>query len=571
MTTAKRKISSQAQNVRTPRIRHRRSRRGLRHSRLMAVTNEWLGLSAALSWAVGRLVDRNDLTVYAAPAAAGESFGRINVVTGEVELDGDLLEVPPGTVRPDNVQDRRRYPALWGVLLHEVGHARYTRWQTAVPAWDANSAAMAAARLLEESRIEAALLRRQPRDRRWLRAAVRLYEYQTLSSEDLADAWQTAHVAAVILGRVDAGVLNAHETRRVDRVIGDMLGLDVLDELRRTWREGQTVADTDAATMMELGRRWCEALGLDPDAEVPEAPGEAGDGRLHPVLYAGQDQSADPRGFASSGEDPHRDGNDASANGVSTGVPDHSHSWALRPPTVSEVDGARRLARELRAAAYQETVMDTVASAVPGGRLDMRAALTADAQHAAGAAPTARPWRRVHRRKPVEPKLHVGICCDVSGSMTPFLDPLASAAWMLAWACRWNHGTSATATFGSQVRLVSPPGATRRRVQTFTPENNTQGLDDAIRVLDEALGLSEIGRDARLLIIVTDGGLMDGDITAAEDQLARLKATGCRILVLAPPEHNALTGGHTITLNTATEAPDEIAKAAGRALREQRI
>jgi hypothetical protein len=31
------------------------------------------------------------------------------------------------------------------------------------------------------------------------------------------------------------------------------------------WRQAHATADTDARTMLKLGRRWCRILGTDPD------------------------------------------------------------------------------------------------------------------------------------------------------------------------------------------------------------------------------------------------------------------------------------------------------------------
>ena len=56
-----------------------------------------------------------------------------------------------------------------------------------------------------------------------------------------------------------------------------------------------------------------------------------------------------------------------------------------------------------------------ISSATPPGRLRMRQAVAADAQRAAGAMPTARPFTRVERRRVPAPPLAVGVACDVSG------------------------------------------------------------------------------------------------------------------------------------------------------------
>ncbi len=53
-----------------------------------------------------------------------------------------------------------------------------------------------------------------------------------------------------------------------------LIGTDRLARLRKVWRDAHATADTDARTMLKLGRRWCRILGIEPDTP-PErnAPG----------------------------------------------------------------------------------------------------------------------------------------------------------------------------------------------------------------------------------------------------------------------------------------------------------
>src|SRR4029077_14610599 len=97
--------------------------------------------------------------------------------------------------------------------------------------------------------------------------------------------------------------------------------------------------------------------------------------------------------------------------------------------------------------------------APPPGRLRMRHAVTADAQRAAGAMPTAKPFTRVERRRVPAPPLAVGVACDVSGSMSSFPGPVASTAWILARAtASLPAARTATVTYGRHVRPVTYPG-----------------------------------------------------------------------------------------------------------------
>ena len=66
-----------------------------------------------------------------------------------------------------------------------------------------------------------------------------------------------AHTAALLLARVDGGILTAAETAPVAAVVENVLGADLLAELRGLWREALDTADDDADTMIDLGRRWC--------------------------------------------------------------------------------------------------------------------------------------------------------------------------------------------------------------------------------------------------------------------------------------------------------------------------
>jgi len=144
-------------------------------------------------------------------------------------------------------------------------------------------------------------------------------------------------------------------------------------------------------------------------------------------------------------------------------------TWTTRPPIPAERAAARRLARQLRAASHRDRAATHVTSKAPPGRLQVRAALAADAQRTAGLPPTAEPWARtVHRHVP-SPPLKVGIAVDVSRSMQPFAKPLASAAWILARAAGWSYATAATVCFGEQVTAVTRPGQVPAQVREFAP------------------------------------------------------------------------------------------------------
>ena len=536
----------------------------------------WLRLSSALTRCVTGIAERKDLIVKCAPGAGRGAPGCFLPELATVELDGKHLGVKPRTCRPRRASDRERYPALWGVLVHEAAHADHTRWK--VPA---GSAEVSAALVLEESRIEAAHLTRRPGDRHWLRAATR-----TLILADAADpamtAWDAAHVAGLVLARVDAGVLDDGEATAVGAVVNKVLG-DRLGKLRDIWRAAHATADDDGARMVELGRRWCEVLGLDPKQPAPGRDPQPGRhsplaGAVRAVLDAvaaatppaavidpdkAREQAAERATRRRTEEIASRVFASRPVAAPRRGTP----AQRLREPTPAEQAAARRLARALRAAAHRERVTTTVTALSPPGRLRMRAVLAADAQRAAGAVPTAEPFARTLRRGVPSPPLRLGIACDVSRSMSLLAKPVASAAWILARAsAHVPDARSATVTFGESVHPVTRPGRAPALVSEFGTWDGTEEFCDAVDALDATLDLSQPGA-ARLLVVVSDGRFRADQRRGGQERLARLKKTGCAVLWLAlQPDTTPIEGTLSITLADPAEAVAAIGQAAIREL-----
>jgi VWA domain containing CoxE-like protein len=573
----------------------------------------WLALSAAMTDEVPFIADREDLVVTVSPGAGQGAPACFLPAHATIEVDGTHLRgVDPATIAPHRVSDRARYAPVWGLLTHECAHARHSRWHTDP---SAPAAAVTAAMLLEESRIEAAQIRRRPDDRHWLRASsTSLILDDTHATDPTTAAAMTpaaaAQAAALLLARTDAGILTSTETAPVARAVQTVLGAEVLDQLRNIWRTAQEVGDEDAETMLALGRRWCDTLGTNPDTDHPaptEAPETADTGSdtrggsgaassgaaLSPLAEAiaeslGKvttavanepapvDPAAEAQEKASEAAAAERAARAASAAAATTVF---TRSWRrsgrtaiadTRPPTDVEKAAARRLARALSTAGIRDRVPVKTTSPIPPGRLRMRGALAADAQRAAGAFPTAEPFTRVTRRVVPTPPLRVGIACDVSGSMRAFAAPLASAAWILAHAA--NHtpvpATSATVIFGHHVRPITTPGVAPSEVTEFEANDDYEAIDTAIDALDGVLDLTHPGA-ARLLVIVSDGQFQHTPRRAAQTRVDRLRAAGCAVLWLAPYRGGNVPLDRTTVhlLEEPATTADTIGRAATRALR----
>ncbi len=601
----------------------------------------WLALSARLARQLPALADRGDLVVACTPGAGRGAPACYLHHQAMIEIDGALFgSLDPATVDPARMLDRYRYAPAWGALIHEAAHARHSRW---TPPTGTPPAVVDAAMLLEESRIEYRQLDRRPHDRDWLRSCVTTIVTRELTpttpappptpttptsptvtatsippapsssasvatvpvappvTMSVADA---GHAAGLLLARRDAGILTATETKALHTTIVKVLGRTRLAQLRKIWRAAHRTRDHDVTTMIVLGWRWCEILGVDPTAPPPPASTPASGG-------APQGTSTGSNGQAGQAGPPSALGNaigevlanvtaatttsmasaakaaaraeETTARNTATKAAKNVFSSpegtrrpgtsrtrlaGTRPPTSAEQAAARRIARALRAAGHRERAVTTLTSPTPPGRLRMRGALTADAQRSAGAVPTAQPFTRTVRRNTPTPPLRLAIAADVSGTMSHFAGPVASAAWIFAAAARHVPDTTATTViFGEAVRPLTFPGQAPVQVTEFVSKDAYEQFCDAVDALDSTCQLTLPGA-TRLLVIVSDGQFKDNQRPDGQRRLDRLRAHGCAVLWIAPDNPNAtpLTASHTITLTDPAQTADLIARAATRAL-----
>ncbi|MFE3317538.1 VWA domain-containing protein [Nocardia sp. NPDC059195] len=543
----------------------------------------WDKLSAALTEEAPSIADRDDLVVTIAPGAAHGHPAVFMPHSAAIEIDGTRLGINPVTARPDRNTDRARYAAVWGAFVHECGHAKHSAWE---PPPIANPAVVEAAMLLEESRIEAAQIRRRPDDRHWLRAAATEIVIGDNGGASAAaqippTPYAAAHNAALVLGRVDGGILEATECAPAASAIEAILGTDTLEKLRAIWQRAHTVADDDVATMMELGQQWLDIIGTDPHADPePNSPLSAAINDTIANIakaVAAQPIETDPAEAAATqrrtaARSAQRAAGQAQAvfgNGTGSGTTASTHT--TRTPHPDERAAARVLARAFNTASTRERHAVKTTSALPPGRLRMRGALAREAQRAAGAIPTAEPFTRTTRKTAPTPPLRVGIACDVSSSMKAYADPVASAAWIIARAAELATMPAATATvtFGASVTPVTYPGTAPTQVTEFGCPDYLHAIDIAIEALDGALDLSRPGA-TRLLVIISDGHYSGDNRNRAQKRLDRLRAAGCAVLWLAPTSGSAptpLAGANLHPIANPAATAHAIGRAATAAVR----
>lgn len=555
----------------------------------------WLAVSGALTDAIGDICSREDLIVRAVAETGAGAPAMFTPATATVEVSRAVFgPIDPESIRPHLPGDRYRYPAAWGGLIHEAAHADHSTWTPSdVPRSPSN--AVAAAVLLEESRIEAAHLAHRPQDRLWLRAGTTSVVWPELSTTGITGRAAAAQAAALVLARVDAGILTEDETHPMREAIEQVLGADVLAELQDLWCAAHTLADHDRAAMLELGQAWCRVIGQDP-AE-PAAYGS----RCSPSTAT---PGAMPDGSASTGN-PTSAAIGAAATSIgavvaadvvssTAGPAQAAHREAethvrivkgtraakkvfgrdlsrtrTRPPTPAERGAAATLAKQLRAAAFRDRAVTKTAAELPPGRLRMRAAMARDAQRAAGAIPTAKPFSAVQRRTVDQPPLRVGIAVDTSGSMICAERPLASAAWIIATAIAAADPASVSATIGfghGRLKAFTKPGQAPAAVPIFKADGGDERFCEAVDALDAVLGLTAPG-SARLLVVVSDGQYFSDEKANGAKRVKALTDSGCAVLWLTLTGHSLVIPGATevVVSNPATAAA-EIGHAAVKAL-----
>ncbi|MGW1771965.1 hypothetical protein [Streptomyces sp. NPDC002104] len=559
----------------------------------------WLRVGAELGDRLVALSGRQDLLVTCRPGTRSGAPAAFFPTLGEVEFDAGLFApLRPHEIHPRIVGDEERYPAAWGVFVHEAAHAAHSVW---TPPAGADPRVVEAALLLEESRAEGAHLTRRPTDRTYLRTSARTLVMPDIAHPTLQGIEHAASVAALILGRRDVGILDAGETRAVADLCGKVLGADLLATLTRIWTAAHQCADDDATTMLAHAQEWCDALATAaPALPVPENLTDLLSGAVGVVMDSTAatdaadlaEQAAAASAMAAKSQAQSQDRAQragqrrraaATAKSVfnargtvspdGTPAPRRNPVTGTRRPTAAEQSAASRLSRALRAAAYRERTEERITSPTPPGRLNMRAALARDAQLAAGSVPTAEPFTHTRRRNTPTPPLRVGIAVDVSGSMSAACAPVASAAWIVARAAALTDPDSLTATIAYDRHLTALTRPTHRapeRVTTFNANGGAHNLGDAIDALDHGLTLSLPGA-GRLLVIVTDAQYGSDETAQAVTRVKHLTTAGCAVLQLTlTPNSRHLPGTTLLHLPKPSSAPAAIAKAATDAIRRTR-
>lgn len=505
-------------------------------------SKEWLKVGAKIGELVNTWAVREDLSVYVG-SWVGEGHGApaaFNPKTAEIEVNTDIAfdRADPNLIGDFTERTvQLEYPKASGAILHEGLHARYSRWdlegtyellKDEPHTWDTLN-------LLEEIRIESRGVEAFPENVLYLRASAMGIIMSDINNTDPDQQFkvrQSARVAALVLGRLDVGVLQDRDVMNVADLIRRTLSDQFVSALGRIWREFAGLKHTQIDRMIELSRQWellmrteQQAQGEPEDSvmsmgELADMLGALGDDEFSVSISisreAGEEiQREEYRGEAIRSNDRAQDRSKARdiANkifkntGPASAVGRYKTSSDLivsRPPTSAERQSAVTLARALERAKYRDRAKTDVSSVIPPGRLRTRVMIQGLAQKSKGVVSTVEPWSQVKRRHVDDPPLTIGVMVDISGSMDTAMKPMASTAWILSEAARRVQGRVAVVYYGSSVFSTLKPGQHLDDVQVYTAPDSTEEFDDAFLALDGGLNLID-GTGARLLVVVSDG------------------------------------------------------------------
>ncbi len=562
----------------------------------------WMELSAAMTREVEEVSGRWDVIVRIAPKAGQGAPACFMHPRATMEINGNYYTDAPGNpdrdapVRGTDFLDhaeKTRHGEAWGLFTHEAAHSQHTRWTHEVDEEKVAAVVLSAALVLEESRIEAAQLRRRPQDKEWLRRSALMARHHHVeewlkvpggSSDDAVAAQKSwaFSVAGLVLSRADAGDLEESEVADMRSRVKALIGAPLLEKLQAVWQQAQVTDDKDTKAMLALGKEWARLTELDITSKARATgmlggyrgpgkpkPGE-GEGKgedekegEQPVETEGDKQEAAmPKGIAERrpwrvGERNARSDLNAAkkkmekertiGHGPGSGATGGGiMGW--RRPAADERAAARELTRKLQRAMFRERAETSISSYVPPGHLSMRAAISAEADKDQGLPPSAEPFRRSEFHNTPTPPLRIGVGLDVSGSMGVEAPYIGIAGWVIARAASMvPDARCMLVTFADRkVKPVLFPRESPDLVpQLEAVDAGDECIGDAVASLDVMLGLSRPGA-ARLLVLITDDHItQSGQAPKAAMHARRMIASGCHILWLTSSPIKAYKPGGT--------------------------
>ena len=468
-----------------------------------AADRTWVGLSARLQRVAAARSGRTDLVVAIAPdieLGANAWSGLYHHELAEIRLPAtSLLGLPPSAAHVDITVEsgREAHPRLRGALLLASAHAAHTSWARPQGV-DANLAF--SLDVLERCRVARRALVDEPADRRWLTSVVAMFEHGPL-------AW----LSITRLGFELAGVIGAPEAHMAREKLVEQLGVAGFQQLTDCLHLGLRLEDGADEELYREARLIARLLEQSGGATVSDGHHrrQGAPTRQKTSLAAARDDGSrapTPKASVPREEDllaAERQLARAAAS-ETFGHGSVPNGYVTRQPSPHLIRSARAFAAALRRTRYRAADTTVAPSRTPPGRLRLAEAMRAQAQRAAGAALTARPWLKLLRRYVDEPPLTVGLSWDTSQSLSDLHSHMADLTWMLAWAIQRVDGRLAAVAWSSTTHAVGWPGRVPESVVEPPSGGRSSGCPQSLRALAGALDL-DLSLGARIVVVVTDG------------------------------------------------------------------
>lgn len=529
-------------------------------------------------------------------------------VRHEIEINTKVAFGPIDPSLIGDMNDRSvqfEFAKATGAIFHEAMHARFTNHDHRAAAEALTDNEHDAMQVLEESRIEGLGMIYHPENKPFLRSCALEIVMADMGEKNLkkmSRIRQAAEVAALTMGRVDAGVLEKDDITDITKAIKLILPKDVLKSLRSIWRRFQALhhAERQFADMFKLAKEWAhlldEAASEEDKADAEEqaaleaameALGKAlgisvGDIEIRAQREVSNQQAIERREaqekINQAREAEKGLAKDASArvfgynSGPHTGDKTHSRLIDKHAPSEAERNAAVVVARALEKAKYHDRIEIRAGSVFPPGRLRTRTVVQQKAYEAHDIKIQLEPWRRTQRKHDVDPNLTVGIMVDISSSMTSAMMPMGVTAWVLSEAVRRIQATAAMVYYGESVFQGLAPGERLPEVKIYSASDGTEEFAEGFKALDGKLTLLN-GTGARLVVVVSDGNYRSDQRIACAQWLKRCAEEGVAVLWIG---YGRASAGQSMCVkagaqfvypaDTAAETAKLVGKAAADAL-----
>lgn len=589
---------------------------------------EWLPFGQEVGKICNAWANRDDIVAFVGEGA-GQGIAVACWAPSTAEMEISVKEAFGKSIEPWMVDDfterstHFEFPQVAGATLHEAMHARHTRFSLdEMFNLRQRKETFAVSHLiewLEETRIERMGVKHWPRNRAFLRSSALKLSLSDMDEVETqfkqAHVMQMSKLILLSLARVDAGVLETGDVKRIRDVAAEALGEDVLDKLRDIWVQAQHWSkDDDMSGLQRLAEEWVDLLkeeGHAPDPEVvtvmvPGAGGKPDEGKdgedgmegaVQEAMEAMED-AAEATEVAASDEvndqaseerdeearklqdertKETKEAEDASSQVFGAGTSESSVKKTRsklvksRPPTADERAAAVIISRELAKARYRERHQTKSRSQLPPGRMSGRGAMLRDVQRSQGRLATAEPFETRRRFHTEDPKLKMGLMTDVSGSMNTAMLPMAVTNYVMSEAGRRVQAQVASVYYGNSVFPGLAPGQYLDEVKIYSAADGVERFDMAFKALDGKLQLLQ-GSGARLLVIVSDMIYSGAEPAHLKRWLGRCQQAGVAVISIPVTTDRTVkvyTEGFDVQIIDGAMDPVAVAMKIGRAAAEQ--